>query len=98
MTDATEGNSTMDAYTNRRKPTLAEIQRCLGGEISNGKVRAPGPGHSDADRSLLVSLSDSDPAGFVVHSFAGDDPIQCKDYVRERLGMPKWSRLRSRYR
>src|SRR6266480_1015053 len=26
----------------------------------------------------------------VVHSFAGDDPLTCKDYVRERLGMTRW--------
>jgi hypothetical protein len=25
-----------------------------------------------------------------VHSFAGDDPIECKDYVRGRLGLPSW--------
>ena len=25
-----------------------------------------------------------------MHSFSGDDPIQCKDYVREKLGMPSW--------
>jgi hypothetical protein len=30
------------------------------------------------------------PSGFLVHSFAGDDPIQCKDYVRGRLGLPAW--------
>jgi hypothetical protein len=30
------------------------------------------------------------PSGFLVHSFAGDDPIQCKDYVRARLGLPAW--------
>jgi hypothetical protein len=30
------------------------------------------------------------PGGFLVHSFAGDDPIQCKDYVRTRLGLPAW--------
>jgi hypothetical protein len=30
------------------------------------------------------------PNGFLVHSFAGDDPIQCKDYVRARLGLPAW--------
>ena len=28
------------------------------------------------------------PDGFVVHSFAGDDPIACKDYVREKAGLP----------
>jgi hypothetical protein len=28
---------------------------------------------------------------FVVHSFAGDDPITCKDYVRGKLGLPHWA-------
>ena len=28
------------------------------------------------------------PDGFVCHSFAGDDGIECKDYVREKLGLP----------
>jgi hypothetical protein len=32
----------------------------------------------------------SAPEGFVVHSFAGDDPLVCKDYVRQRLGLPEW--------
>ena len=25
--------------------------------------------------------------GFVVHSFAGDDPIVCRDYIRDRVGI-----------
>ena len=33
----------------------------------------------------------SAPDGFLVHSFAGDDPIRCKNYVREKLGLPAWS-------
>jgi putative DNA primase/helicase len=33
-----------------------------------------------------VRLSASNDDGFVVHSFAGDDPLRCRDYVRERLG------------
>ena len=73
-----------------RKPSLQEIAQALGGEISAGQVLAPGPGHSPQDRSLAVKLSDTDPAGYVVHSFAGDDPIKCKDYVREKRGMPPW--------
>jgi RecA-family ATPase len=28
------------------------------------------------------------PDGFLVNSFAGDDDLACKDYVRERLGLP----------
>jgi hypothetical protein len=27
---------------------------------------------------------------FVVHSFAEDDPIECRDYVRGKLGLPPW--------
>jgi putative DNA primase/helicase len=53
-------------------------------------VLAPGPQHSPKDRSLCVSLAPAVPSGFLVHSFAGDDPIQCKDYVRARLGLPAW--------
>jgi hypothetical protein len=30
------------------------------------------------------------PDGFVVHSFAGDDPIDCKDYIREKAGLPSF--------
>jgi putative DNA primase/helicase len=28
--------------------------------------------------------------GFVCHSFANDDPITCKDYVRAAWGLPEW--------
>jgi hypothetical protein len=47
-----------------------------------------GPGHSAADRSLCIKLDSGAPDGFVVHSFAGDDAIACKDFVRSRLGLP----------
>jgi hypothetical protein len=30
------------------------------------------------------------PDGFVTHSFAGDDPIACRDYVRQKLGLPEY--------
>jgi putative DNA primase/helicase len=69
---------------------LRAIARALGGEVSGRRVLAPGPQHSPRDRSLCVSLSPALPGGFLVHSFAGDDPIQCKDYVRARLGLPDW--------
>jgi putative DNA primase/helicase len=65
----------------------AEAARALGGEVSNGQIRCPGPGHSHRDRSLAVRFSGDD---FVVHSFAGDDPIVCRDYVRERLRLGPW--------
>jgi putative DNA primase/helicase len=69
---------------------LCAIARALGGEVSGRRVLAPGPQHSPKDRSLCVSLAPAMPSGFLVHSFAGDDPIQCKDYVRGRLGLPAW--------
>jgi len=69
---------------------LRAIARALGGEVSGQRVLAPGPQHSPKDRSLCVSLASAMPGGFLVHSFAGDDPIQCKDYVRARLGLPGW--------
>jgi RecA-family ATPase len=67
---------------------LRALQRTLGGEISGGQLRCPGPDHSAADRSLSVKLDGSAPDGFVVHSFADDDPIACRDYVRARAGLP----------
>ena len=48
---------------------------------------APGPGHSAADRSLSVKLDSNAPDGFLVHSFAGDDPLVCRDHVREKAGL-----------
>lgn len=66
------------------------LARALGGDASGNKVKAPGPGHSAHDRSLSIDLDPMAPGGFVVHSFTNDDPIQCKDYVREKAGLPKW--------
>jgi hypothetical protein len=53
-------------------------------------VRAPGPGHSAEDRSLCVKLDDKAPDGFLVHSYAGDDDIKAKDYVRQKISPPEW--------
>jgi putative DNA primase/helicase len=69
---------------------LPSLAKALGGEVSAGQVLAPGPGHSAADRSMSVKLDANAPDGLVVNSFAGDDPIKCKDYVRERAGLPAW--------
>jgi hypothetical protein len=61
----------------------------LGGELlSGGEILCPGPHHSDQDRSLSVKFDDAAPNGFLVHSFAGDDPIACRDHVRSKLGLP----------
>src|SRR5262249_11840182 len=54
------------------------------------RVWGAGAGHGRRERWVGVGIITSTPEGFVVHSFAGDDPLACKDYVRERLGLPEW--------
>ena len=50
---------------------------------------APGPRHSAKDRTLHVKLDTNAPDGFIVNTFAPtNDAIACKDYVRQRLGLP----------
>ena len=68
--------------------TLQSLARALSGVVCNGEVLAPGPGHSPKDRSLSVKLDPTSQDGFVVHSFAGDDPLEARDYVREKCGLP----------
>jgi len=58
----------------------------LGGEVSGLQVLCPGPGHEPQDRSLSVKPA-LNGGGFIVHSFAGDDPVVCKDHVRKLLGL-----------
>jgi hypothetical protein len=73
-------------------PSPKQVAKVLGGEVVGGnQILAPGPGHSPKDRSLSIKLEASPPWDFLVHSFAGDDPIRCKDYIREKLGLPAWT-------
>ena len=69
---------------------LAKIAELLGGDVSSGEAHVPGPGHSAEDRSLAVKPDSTAPDGFLVHSFAGDDPLVCRDHVRKKLGLPEW--------
>lgn len=62
----------------------------LGGDVVAGGVVCPGPGHSARDRSLSVRLDAAAPDGFIVYSHAGDDPMLCRDHVRDHLGLPSW--------
>jgi RecA-family ATPase len=64
------------------------LARALGGEARGNEISAPGPGHKSAgDRSLSVKVDPGAPDGFLVHSFADDDPIACKDYIRKKAGL-----------
>jgi len=78
----------------RGKDTVFDLYfmaRALGGTVSGrNSIQCPGPGHSKNDRSLSVKLDPASKDGFVVYSHAGDDPIVCKNYVRERCGLPSW--------
>ena len=67
-----------------------QVARALGGKARGKQVTAPGPGHSRLDRSLAVTVDAHAPDGFVVYSHAGDDPIRCRDHVRDRLGLGTW--------
>ena len=66
------------------------IASALGGDVRGERVLAPGPGHSPADRSLAIKFDEHAPEGFLVHSFAGDDPIACRDYIREKCQLPEF--------
>ena len=69
----------------------------LGGTVAGrNRVSAPGPGHSRHDRSLAVLIDPNASDGFIVHSFAGDDALTCKDYVRQRLGYGRWQPTRQK--
>ncbi len=75
---------------------VRSLARSLGGEYGGCDrigpyLLAPGPGHSRIDRSLKVTVCSGLPDGFLVHSFAGDDLIQCRDHVRAVAGLPAWS-------
>jgi Toprim domain-containing protein len=70
--------------------------RALGGEATGRNVLAPGPGHSQADRSLSVKIDSAACDGFIVHSFAGDDPLACRHHVRQAIGFAKQPRGRER--
>jgi hypothetical protein len=39
---------------------------------------------------MAIKIDPSAPDGYLVHSFADDDPIKCKDYIREKCGLPQF--------
>jgi hypothetical protein len=63
-------------------PSINKIAEIMGGDVAGAEALVPGPGHSAEDRSLAIKLDNAAPDGFVVHSFADDDPIACRDFVR----------------
>jgi len=71
--------------------SIDDIKNAFGcGDISSDrtKINVPGPNHSKHNRSLSVILAPETPDGFSVNSWAGEDFGVCKDYVRQKLGLP----------
>jgi hypothetical protein len=75
------------SLTNAASLDPRAVARALGGEVSGCNVQAPGPGHSARDRSLSIKIDPATPEGFLVNSFAGNDPMVCRDHVRAALGL-----------
>jgi putative DNA primase/helicase len=71
---------------------LQKWAQALQGRVLAGSVRCPGPGHSPADNSLVVTPTPGIGDGFMVYSHAGDDWKLCKDYVRQLLDLPRYAR------
>ena len=70
---------------------LHHAASCLpGGRVISGGVSFQGLGHRAGDMSARL-LPDPDARnGYIVTSFAGDDPLMLRDYVDERCGLPRW--------
>ena len=79
--------------------SLEQIARGLGGKVYRSErrtyVQAAAPGHSAKDNHLRLK-SENHPNGFVVKSYAGDDALKIKDYVREKFGLPAFSKSNSK--
>src|SRR4051794_27048322 len=70
-------------------PTIAEMARILEGDPVSRGVNFRAPGHGPGDRSARLLLGPQYPDGFWVKSWAGDDEMSLRDYVRDRLGWPR---------
>ncbi|MBQ0819478.1 toprim domain-containing protein [Microvirga sp. HBU67558] len=66
---------------------LRSTARALGGDVVGQQILFAPPGHSRQDRSASLRFDPKAPGGFLIHSFAGDDPLSIRDYVKERLGL-----------
>ena len=71
--------------------SVDQIVAALGGQVTGPDTcNIPGPGHSAKDRSLSVKIDPGAPDGFLTYSHARDEGVECKDWIREQLGLPRW--------
>jgi hypothetical protein len=77
-------------------PSINKIAEIMGGDVAGAEALVPGPGHSPEDRSLAIKVDEAAQDGFLVHSFADDDPRVCRDHVRKKLGLPEFEPSRKK--
>lgn len=70
--------------------TIDSLLRALGGEKNGNGILTAAPGHSARDRGMRVWHDPTDPQGFRVHLFNGNDWQGARDHVARALGMHKW--------
>lgn len=71
----------------------AQVAAVLGGDVNGNNVTAPGPNNHDKrkDRSMSITIDPYAPDGFLVHSHSEKNTdMECKEYVRAKLGLPEW--------
>lgn len=71
----------------------SHLAAVLGGDVNGNHVSAPGPNNVDKrnDRSMSITVDPDAPDGFLVHSYSGkNSDMECKEYVRSKLGLPEW--------
>jgi phage/plasmid primase-like uncharacterized protein len=75
---------------------LRAIARRYGGNVANGTVLIPTPGHSIRDRGTAITVCADAPDGLLVHCFNGDrvDALAVKEMLRED-GFVQKSRARA---
>src|SRR5262245_56914341 len=70
--------------------TLEQLRRALGVDINGGALSCPAPGHSKDDRGLRVFVDPNNADGFTVTSFNGHGWQECRDFIKEKLGIAPW--------
>jgi hypothetical protein len=68
--------------------TARRLTADLGGDWHGSYGTVPAPGHSARDRSVSVRQHSTDLDDVIVHSFAGDDPVEIKREWRARGLLP----------
>lgn len=64
--------------------------RLPGGRVVSGGVSFRAPGHGPGDMSARILPNAEMRNGYVVTSFAGDDPLALRDFIDAQCGLSRW--------